>query len=180
MSAGDGEARNVDPPCDVRKDGAALDKADERATRRVGAAEDEARRRRSDWTVVGLVAGMFVLGALIAPAAEGTTWRLSLFGFDLPGVCWFSALTGRPCAACGMTRSVTLLLHGRFAASYAQHPFGLLAALMALAALPSRAARLRGRAAAWTIRWDQWWNRAMTIALCGLLLWWAVRWWLSR
>ena len=146
----------------------------------MSAGDGEARRRRSDWTVVGLVAGMFALGALIAPAAEGTTWRLSLFGFDLPGVCWFSALTGRPCAACGMTRSVTLLLHGRFAASYAQHPFGLLAALMALAALPSRAARLRGRAAAWTIRWDQWWNRATTIALCGLLLWWAARWWIGR
>ena len=163
----------------VRDDGAAGDAADERVG--VGASRGAAeRRRRSDWTVVGLVVGMFVLGALIAPAADGSTWRLSLFGFDLPGVCWFSALTGRPCAACGMTRSVTLLLHGRLAASYAQHPFGLLAALLALAALPSRAARLFGRAAAWTIRWDQWWNRAMTIALCGLLLWWAARWWLSR
>lgn len=44
-----------------------------------------------------------------------------LFG---SGMCIFKARWGIPCPGCGLTRSVLLILQGRFAEAWAMHPFG--------------------------------------------------------
>lgn len=42
-------------------------------------------------------------------------------GFD---ICWIHRMFGVPCPACGLTRSVTSLTHGRFQQAVVYHPFG--------------------------------------------------------
>lgn len=61
--------------------------------------------------------------------------------------CPFRGATGLPCPGCGITRSMTLATHGRFAESWRMHPFGgvillLLVALVCWGLLPRA---LRGR-----------------------------------
>jgi hypothetical protein len=42
-----------------------------------------------------------------------------------PLLCPFRRVTGRPCPACGLTRSWQAAAHGRARESLAHHPFGL-------------------------------------------------------
>lgn len=60
-------------------------------------------------------------------------------GFALPpeGVphltmCWFYAVTGLPCPACGLTRSFSAILHAEFALAWRMNPFGYVAVVTAL------------------------------------------------
>ncbi len=41
--------------------------------------------------------------------------RVFFFGIPVGGVCLFRQITGLPCPACGMTRSIVLTLHGHAA-----------------------------------------------------------------
>lgn len=50
-----------------------------------------------------------------------------------PRYCPFVLLTGLPCAGCGMTRAVILLLKGRIVESLAMHPMVLGFVLLAMA-----------------------------------------------
>ena len=59
-------------------------------------------------------------------------------------VCWFQSLTGLPCPGCGLTRSISSILHLRLTQALDYHPFGFfLVALFAMMAmrlvLPARA-----------------------------------------
>ncbi|MBI3921066.1 MAG: DUF2752 domain-containing protein [Armatimonadetes bacterium] len=45
-------------------------------------------------------------------------------------LCLFKWITGVPCPGCGLTRSVTCLSHGHFAAAFHFHPFGIVAYLV--------------------------------------------------
>jgi len=60
------------------------------------------------------VVGGFLLLQLIfvrAISAANANY-VSLFGHELHWICWFKTVTGIPCPACGMSRSVILTLHG--------------------------------------------------------------------
>ncbi len=48
---------------------------------------------------------------------------------DLPYRCPFKALTGLPCASCGMTHAFVLLAHGAVREAFAASPLGALLAL---------------------------------------------------
>jgi hypothetical protein len=52
---------------------------------------------------------------------------------DGPVICPFRRLTGLPCPGCGLTRSWVYLAHGRWHDGFAAHPFGVVAAVAALA-----------------------------------------------
>ncbi len=47
---------------------------------------------------------------------------------DVPWLCPFRALTGLPCATCGMTHAFVHLAHGEVASALAASPFGALLA----------------------------------------------------
>jgi Protein of unknown function (DUF2752) len=53
----------------------------------------------------------------------------------VPSVCLFKEVTGLPCPSCGTTRSLLLLIHGRFLESFMMNPFGILLAV-ALTVVP--------------------------------------------
>jgi len=53
----------------------------------------------------------------------------------LPSVCLFKEVTGLPCPSCGTTRSLLLLINGRFHESLMMNPFGIVLAL-ALVVVP--------------------------------------------
>ena len=58
--------------------------------------------------------GLFFLLQLVFIRAISTANAnyVSFFGHEFHWVCWFKQLTGMPCPACGMSRSVILTLHG--------------------------------------------------------------------
>ena len=47
----------------------------------------------------------------------------------IPSVCIFKEVTGLPCPSCGTTRSLLLLINGRFHESLMMNPFGVVLAL---------------------------------------------------
>ncbi len=61
---------------------------------------------------------------------------------ELPYACPFKALTGLPCATCGMTHAFVHLAHGQLAAAVAASPAGALAAACAWAFAAAAAVRL--------------------------------------
>jgi hypothetical protein len=50
-----------------------------------------------------------------------------------PTLCLFRRVTGRPCPSCGLTRSWIAIAHGQSRTALAQHPFGPLTFLAAVA-----------------------------------------------
>ena len=124
---------------------------------------------------VAVVAAILAGGLVAQPVASPGGVELSLFGVHLPAVCWLRTATGLPCASCGLTRSVVLLLHGRLTESLAMHPFGIPTLALALLLLPPRMAVLAGRPGRWIARWDRLWLIAAVSTLVLMFLWWAVR-----
>jgi len=97
--------------------------------------------------------------------------------------CPFRALTGLPCPGCGLSRALTLLLRGDWAASFRLHPFALY--VIVCGGLLGGAALLPAR---WRLRWAAGWAaleartgfHAAMLAAFGLyglarLLWFALR-----
>ena len=124
---------------------------------------------------VAVVAAILAGGLVARPVAVPGGVELSLFGVHLPAVCWLRTTTGLPCASCGLTRSIVLLLHGRLSESLAMHPFGIPTLALALLLLPPRVAVLAGRPGRWIARWDRLWLIATVSTLVLMVLWWAVR-----
>jgi hypothetical protein len=131
--------------------------------------------RVSNGVVLAALALCLLVGLLIRPDEGDGGTILTLFGLPLPSVCWFRFSTGIPCAGCGLTRSVVLLLHGRVGASLAIHPFGVVAVALALLLAPPRLARALGRTDPWIIRWDRSWGLAVALATVLMLIWWVSR-----
>lgn len=131
--------------------------------------------RRADLLVVLGILGALALGVLIRPSIEAGEPVLRLAGVELPAACWLSALTGLPCAGCGMTRAVVLALHGDAAASIHAHPFAIPLLLLAAIQVGLRGASLAGRGGAWLPRADRAWIAAFTLFLVVLVAWWVAR-----
>lgn len=64
--------------------------------------------------------------AAICALSFFAAWLVPIFGFRY--ACPFKALTGVPCATCGMTRAFVRLAHAEPAAALAASPFGALVA----------------------------------------------------
>lgn len=62
---------------------------------------------------------------LLSPP-ETISGRVSIGNFRLPDVCIFQNLTGLPCPGCGLTRSMTAVLHGDLSSSWTYHRLGLI------------------------------------------------------
>ena len=126
-----------------------------------------------------MILGGLAAGWVLRPVVRFGDTALALGGLRLPTLCWFRLTTGLPCASCGLTRAVVLLLHGRLQESWAAHPFGAPALGLILLALPPRVAGAMGRWRPWVPRWDRSWGWSVAITLVLMLLWWTVRMWLA-
>ena len=84
--------------------------------------------------------GLFLLLQLIFVRIVSTANLnyVSFFGHELHWVWWFKQLTGMPCPACGMSRSVILTLHGHVGQALqmnAAGPFAVLGLVLAASGL---------------------------------------------
>jgi hypothetical protein len=97
-------------------------------------ASADAPPRRSSWPradlgerilqgfIVGVLAAILAVGLLLTPLPTGTGTH-TLLGL---GPCGMLLVTGRPCPTCGITTSLALAAHGRFADAFVNQPMGLL------------------------------------------------------
>jgi len=112
---------------------------------------------------------LLVAAWTLTPHAGGFGTHTQL---GLPG-CSFLARTGYPCPSCGLTTSVAAAAHGRFGASLAAQPFGL----VLFAAAGAYAAFGTGQAITGRQLWGRvrpgWW--CVWAGLGGMLAGWAVR-----
>ncbi|MFN7018691.1 MAG: DUF2752 domain-containing protein [Fimbriimonadales bacterium] len=105
---------------------------------------------------------MFGLGLYLTPnpAGHGTHQQLGL------PPCAIYLLTERPCPSCGLTTSVSAILHGQFALAWRANPIGyLIVAVAAVVGVNSCLALATGR----TLRID--FNRFHLILLGLLSVW---------
>lgn len=73
------------------------------------------------WLILPLgFLGATALAALLTPSPTGLGTHQAL---GLPP-CLFHALTGWACPSCGLTTSITHLIHGNLAAAFWTHPLG--------------------------------------------------------
>ena len=116
--------------------------------------------------VAAVCGGVVVVCAWLHPAAGGAGTHEQL---GMPP-CSFLSRTGWPCPSCGMTTSMAAMAHGRVAAAWRAHPFGvaLFAAVMAAGAI-SLAELASGRRVFERLRPRLWWVWA---GLAGLAAGW--------
>jgi hypothetical protein len=112
-------------------------------------APDPAGERRWHWIVlVGaclvIAAGGFVDVEPDDVEPDGAIGLIGAPAWKLPVLCPSRRLFGVACPGCGMTRSVTHLLHGRLADSFAVHRLGWLVLAAVVFQLPYRSWRLSG------------------------------------
>jgi hypothetical protein len=141
------------------------------------AGEGPARRpdRRVQAFVVAVILAGLAAGFVLRPVVRLGETALALGGYCLPTTCSFRLMFGLPCATCGLTRAVVLLLHGRLQESWASHPFGIPALALIVLALPPRVAGTMGRRPRWSRLWDRAWGWSVAAALLATLLWWTAR-----
>jgi hypothetical protein len=117
------------------------------------------------WSHALLLLGVLVMvgvGLYLTPdpAGHGTHQQLGL------PPCTIYYLTGRPCPSCGLTTSVSAILHGQFGLAWRANPTGFLIVAAAVAvALNSLFALLWGR----SVRIE---NTRFTLLLLALLALW--------
>lgn len=117
------------------------------------------------WSHALLLLGVLVMAAVGLyltpdPAGHGTHQQLGL------PPCTIYYLTGRPCPSCGLTTSVSAILHGQFGLAWRANPTGfLIVAAAGAVALNSLFALLWGR----SVRIE---NTRFTLLLLGLLAIW--------
>jgi hypothetical protein len=117
------------------------------------------------WSHALLLLGVLVMvgvGLYLTPdpAGHGTHQQLGL------PPCTIYYLTGRPCPSCGLTTSVSAILHGQFGLAWRANPMGfLIVAAAGAVALNSLFALLWGR----SVRIE---NTRFTLLLLALLALW--------
>jgi Protein of unknown function (DUF2752) len=97
------------------------------------------------WTVLIGAATIIIAGWMSDVTLDGTLALASDPSLKVPVICPVRRFLGISCPACGLTRSVTHLLHGRFADSLQTHRLGWLVFLAIAFQIPYRAWRLAGR-----------------------------------
>jgi hypothetical protein len=130
-----------------------------------------AREDRS-WHLTILIGSiLLLLGGLAAEVdSEGAVFATLWPDAKIPVVCPTRRFLGISCPACGLTRSVTHLIRGRTAESFACHRLGSLVLLVVSLQIPYRAWRLTGRGA----RLDRW--RLEDAVLVGFFILLLVNW----
>ncbi len=101
------------------------------------------------WILIVSAAGVVLFGGIAALSVFGSTgW-----------ICAWRELTGLPCAGCGGTRSLLLLLSGRWMATAQLNPGAALAAMLLVLANLYAAAVLVFRREPWRprVRGWRWW-----------------------
>ncbi|HET6424762.1 MAG TPA: DUF2752 domain-containing protein [Planctomycetaceae bacterium] len=109
------------------------------------------------WSAGGLLAAILLGGALLE-STDGE--RVQLRGWPaavLPEACWTKQWLGWSCPLCGTTRSVILLMRGRWQDSWQRHPGGILTvvaglATVALTVLSGPGRWLTTRTAGWLVQ----------------------------
>jgi hypothetical protein len=129
---------------------------------------------RWHWIVLVVTCLFVVAGTLIDVGPDGAIGVASAPAITFPVVCPSRRLFGVDCPGCGMTRSVTHLLHGRLAASLTTHRLGWLLFAAIVFQIPYRTWRLTGR----TSRWDG--PRVAEFLLWGFVVALVVNWLLPR
>ena len=76
------------------------------------------------WTYLAIVLVMLILPFFITPAPEGDE-DLALLGVRMPPSCPSRRFLNARCPGCGLTRSFTLLTHGRFGDAVKLHRIGI-------------------------------------------------------
>ena len=100
--------------------------------------------------VVLLAAAVCLFAAWLLKPGDG---RVTLLGWSVPETCLWKSELGRPCPGCGLTRSVSLAVHGRWGDSQASHPSGIWLAGFLAAQAAWRAALLAIRPRGWRRFW---------------------------
>ena len=82
--------------------------------------------------VILVACSCILMGAFVlAPPATGGH-SIAVGRIMLPETCIFFNLTGLPCPGCGMTRSITSVVHGDISGSFLHHRLGLLTVIYIL------------------------------------------------
>lgn len=133
-------------------------------------------RAETRWHWIVLVgACLFIAaGAIVDVGPDGAIGVASAPSIAFPVVCPSRRLFGVSCPGCGMTRSVTHLLHGRLAESLSIHRLGWLLFAAIVFQIPYRTWRLTGR----TSRLDG--PRVAEFLLWGFFVLLVVNWLLPR
>jgi len=131
-------------------------------------------RRLSSLLVIAAIGLGLGAGFALEPVEIAGETALTLGPVRLPSVCWFRDGTGIPCASCGITRSVVLLLHGRLRDSRESHPFGWAIVALALLAIVPRAAVAAGHERGWVRRFDRIWLALAIGTLVLMIAFWAL------
>ncbi len=90
------------------------------------------------WLLLSGSAAIVVLATLLTPSSES----VALFGFEVPGLCAWRALTGLSCPGCGLTRSFAFLAHGDVVAAFRLHPLGPLLFAVVASQIPWQVYRI--------------------------------------
>jgi hypothetical protein len=84
-----------------------------------------------------------ILALLLQVRADGRVCVIGLEDHPLPHTCMSYAWFGVKCPGCGLTRSLVLLAHGDWAASWQQHRLGALMMALILMQFPYRIMALK-------------------------------------
>jgi hypothetical protein len=105
---------------------------------------DPAGERRWNWVVLMGACAVIAAGWLVDVGPDGALGLIGAPAVKFPVLCPSRLLFGVDCPGCGMTRSVTHLLHGRLADSFALHRLGWLVLAAVVFQVPYRSWRLSG------------------------------------
>lgn len=99
-----------------------------------------------------ILTGLFlvaVVGSVVLQPSMGST---TLFGYELPPLCLFRAITGWRCPGCGLTRSFAFMGHGMIVEAFRVHWLGPLLYAFSVGFLGFRLVQIAGAVQKWRRR----------------------------